>query len=55
MEAVPLDEGQGKRFINRLSGDVIPKEFVSAVEIGVMEALQAGILAGYQVDDVELV
>jgi len=53
LEAVPLDEGQGKRFINRLSGDVIPKEFVSAVEIGVMEALQAGILAGYQVDDVE--
>ena len=53
LEAIPLNEGQGKRFINRLSGDVIPKEFVSAVEIGVMEALQAGILAGYQVDDIE--
>jgi elongation factor G len=53
LEAVPLAEGQGKRFINRLSGDVIPKEFISAVEIGVIEALQAGILAGYTVDDIE--
>lgn len=54
LEAVPLAEGEGKRFVNRLSGDVIPKEFISAVEIGVMEALQAGILAGYAVDDIEV-
>lgn len=54
LEAIPLAEGEGKRFINRLSGDVIPKEFISAVEIGVMEALQAGILAGYAVDDIEV-
>ncbi|NLM88519.1 MAG: elongation factor G [Syntrophomonadaceae bacterium] len=54
LEAVPLAEGEGKQFINRLSGDVIPKEFISAVEIGVMEALQAGILAGYAVDDIEV-
>ena len=49
-----MAEGEGKQFINRLSGDVIPKEFISAVEIGVMEALQAGILAGYAVDDIEV-
>jgi len=54
LEAIPLAEGEGKRFVNRLSGDVIPKEFISAVEIGVMEALQAGILAGYAVDDIEI-
>lgn len=54
LEAIPLAEGEGKRFVNRLSGDVIPKEFISAVEIGVMEALQAGILAGYAVDDIEV-
>lgn len=54
LEAIPLAEGQGKRFINRLSGDVIPKEFIPAAEIGVLEALQAGILAGYPVDDLEV-
>lgn len=54
LEASPLPEGQGKRFIDRLSGDVIPKEFVSAVEIGVLEAMQAGVLAGYPVDDIEI-
>lgn len=54
LEASPLPEGQGKRFIDRLSGDVIPKEFVSAIEIGVLEAMQAGVLAGYPVDDIEI-
>jgi elongation factor G len=33
---------------------IIPKEFIAAIEIGVREALQAGILAGYPVDDIEI-
>ncbi|MDD3853690.1 MAG: elongation factor G [Syntrophomonadaceae bacterium] len=54
LEICPLPEGQGNKFIYKLGGDVIPGEFISAVEIGVREALQAGVLAGYPVDDVEV-
>lgn len=54
IETNPLPEGSGKRFIDKSSPDYIPKEFVPAVKIGVLEALQAGILAGYPVDDMEI-
>ena len=47
-------EGSGKLFVNKASNENVPKEFVPAVESGVMEALQAGILAGYPVDDLEV-
>ncbi|MEN6351303.1 MAG: elongation factor G [Syntrophomonas sp.] len=54
LEVNPLSEGQGKRFTDKSAHTLIPKVFVSAVEIGVYEALQAGILAGYPVDDLEI-
>jgi len=50
----PLPEGQGKKINDRTPSGLFPKEFVTAVEIGVREALQAGILAGYPVDDIEV-
>ena len=53
MEAIPLAQGQGKVFKD-CSNQAIPKEFVPAVETGILEALQAGILAGYPVDDIEI-
>ncbi|MDD2619205.1 MAG: elongation factor G [Syntrophomonadaceae bacterium] len=54
LEIKPLNEGQGICFIDKSSYESIPKIFVTAVEIGVREALQAGILAGYPVDDLEI-
>jgi elongation factor G len=50
----PLPEGQGKKITDQVPPGLIPKEFIAAVEIGVREALQAGILAGYPVDDIEV-
>lgn len=50
----PLPEGEGKHFSNQAGSEDIPREFVSAVETGVREALQAGIMAGYPVDDVSI-
>jgi len=50
----PLPEGQGKNVIDRTPAGLIPKEFITAAEIGIREALQAGILAGYPVDDIEI-
>lgn len=50
----PLARGDGFRFKDETKEGVIPKEFVPAIESGVREALQAGIMAGYPVVDVEV-
>ncbi|MGI5922107.1 MAG: elongation factor G [Syntrophomonadaceae bacterium] len=54
LEVSPLEEGAGKRFSNRTRSEIIPGEFIPAIETGINEALQAGILAGYPVDDLEV-
>ncbi len=54
LQVSPLAQGEGFRFIDATSGGVIPKEFVPAIEAGVREAMEAGILAGYPVVDVEV-
>jgi len=54
LEVSPLPEGQGRLFLDRTSPGLIPKDFIAAVEIGVREAMQAGIMAGYPVDDIEV-
>jgi elongation factor G len=47
--------GRGFTFVNKITGGVIPKEYIPAVEKGVREALETGVLAGYPVIDVEVV
>lgn len=49
-----IEPGEGFEFINKIVGGVIPKEYIPAVEKGVKEALEAGILAGYPVVDVKV-
>ncbi|HCX79305.1 MAG TPA: elongation factor G [Firmicutes bacterium] len=48
----PREPGSGFEFINKIVGGVVPKEFVPAVEAGVKEATQNGVLGGYPVIDV---
>ncbi len=50
----PLERGNGIRFVDRIVGGVIPKEYIPAVEKGVMEAAESGVLAGYPVTDVQV-
>lgn len=50
----PQPPGSGFEFINQIAGGVIPREFIPAVEKGVREALESGILAGYPVVDVKV-
>jgi len=52
LELEPLPRGQGVEFVDRITGGVIPREFIPAVEAGVREAAETGILAGYPVVDV---
>ena len=50
----PKERGQGFEFINKIKGGVIPQEFIPAVEKGVKEAMDKGILAGYPAVDFEV-
>lgn len=47
----PKEPGSGYEFINNISGGVIPKEYIPAVDKGIQEAMQNGVLAGYPVVD----
>jgi elongation factor G len=50
----PLEPGAGYEFVNKIVGGVIPKEYIPAVDAGVQSAMQAGVLAGYNVVDVRV-
>lgn len=54
IEVEPLERGRGFEFVNKIVGGVIPKEFIPAVEKGVREATESGVLAGYPVVDVRV-
>jgi elongation factor G len=47
----PLPPGQGYEFVNKLVGGVVPREYVPAVDSGIREAMQSGVLAGYPTID----
>ncbi len=54
LEISPLPRGEGFVFEDKIVGGVIPKQYIPAVEKGVIEAMQHGILAGYPVTDVKV-
>jgi elongation factor G len=50
----PTGPGGGYEFIDKISGGVIPKEYIPSVDAGIQEALTSGILAGYPTVDVRV-
>jgi len=50
----PLERGKGFEFVDSIKGGVIPSEFIPAVEKGIKEAMDKGVLAGYPFVDVEV-
>ena len=50
----PLETGSGVVFENKIIGGAIPNEFIPAVQKGVVEAAESGVLAGYPVTDVKV-
>jgi len=48
----PNKAGKGFEFINKIVGGAIPKEYIPAVESGIIDAMQTGVLAGYPMEDV---
>jgi elongation factor G len=54
LEVEPAESGEGIVFENKIIGGAIPREYIPAVEKGVREALETGVLAGYPVVDVRV-
>ena len=54
LEIEPQERGAGFTFVNKITGGVVPKEYIPAVEAGVKEAMLNGVLAGYPVVDVKV-
>ena len=50
----PLERGKGLEFVDKLVGGSIPREYIPAVEKGVKEAVESGILAGYPLVDLRV-
>ena len=47
----PLEPGKGYEFVDKIVGGVIPKEYIPAINAGIQEARQNGVLAGYETVD----
>jgi elongation factor G len=54
IEIEPLEPGAGFEFVNAIKGGVIPSGFIPAVEKGVQEAMEDGVVAGFPVKDVRV-
>ncbi len=50
----PLERGKGFEFANEIKGGIIPQEFIPAVEKGIIEAMERGVLAGYPLVDAKV-
>ena len=50
----PLGRGKGFEFVDAIKGGVVPREYIPAVEKGVVEAMERGIIAGYPMVDVRV-
>jgi len=52
LELTPLKPGEGFKFINKVVGGAIPKEYINPIEAGVKEAMENGVVAGYPMVDI---
>jgi elongation factor G len=51
----PIERGSGFQFVNRVRGGAIPKQYILATELGVKEAMESGVAAGYPLVDIRAV
>jgi elongation factor G len=49
----PMERGGGFQFVDRIKGGALPKQFILAAEVGIKEAMETGVVAGYPVVDVK--
>lgn len=51
---IEANPGKGYEFVNKIVGGVIPREYIPAVDKGIQEALEGGVLAGYPMQDIKI-
>lgn len=54
VKVTPKSRGEGKEFLNKIVGGVVPREFIPAIEKGVNETIDNGVIAGYQIVDISV-
>jgi elongation factor G len=54
VNASPMEPGDGYEFVDKIVGGKIPKEYISSVDLGIQEAMESGVLAGYPVVDLRI-
>jgi elongation factor G len=54
IEISPRDRGGGFEFVNKIVGGAIPRQYIPAVEKGIVETMEAGPVAGYPVTDIQV-
>jgi elongation factor G len=54
MRIEPQEQGKGYEFVNEIVGGVVPREFIPAVDKGIQEQMENGVLAGYPIEDVRV-
>ena len=54
IEIEPLPAGTGFKFIDKITGGAIPKEYIPAIEAGIKEAMEKGYVAGYPMVDIKV-
>ncbi len=54
LEIEPLEPGAGYEFVNKIVGGVVPKEYIGPIDAGIQDAMNNGILGGYQVVDIRV-
>jgi elongation factor G len=50
----PMESGEGYDFVDKIVGGAIPKEYIPAIDLGIQEAMESGVLSGYPVVDVRV-
>lgn len=55
IELEPLPAGEGYIFEDRTTGGVVPKEFIPAIDLGIREAMESGVMSGYPMVDIKAI
>ena len=50
----PMERGSGYQFINEIAGEAVPKEYIPAIDKGIQDQMESGVMAGFPVVDVKV-